>query len=115
VDVRARLAAGEYFDIRSARESYEMLTGRTGPLSRQTALSLPEPDRIFFFTLLRQSYAPVAVLLGFNGYATEHGLRSAMLKFTQSNIDALAKNLPEILPTLITAGRFGLVKCTGRP
>ncbi|WP_175837866.1 DUF6602 domain-containing protein [Burkholderia anthina] len=115
VDVRARLDAGEYFDIRSARESYERLTGGAGPLSTLAAHSLPEPDRINFFTLLRQSYAPVAVLLGFNGYATEHGLRSAMLKFTQSNIGALAKNLPEILPALITAGTFSLVKCTGQP
>lgn len=115
VDVRARLNTGEYFDIRSARESYEMLTGRTGPLSTQAALSLPEPDRINFFTLLRQSYAPVAVLLGFNGYTTEYGLRSAMLKFARSNIGALAKNFPEILPALITAGTFSLVKCTGQP
>jgi len=115
VDIRARLDAGEYFDIGLARESYEKLTGRTGPLNRQAALSLPEPDRINFVTILRQSYAPVAVLLGFNGYATEHGLRSAMLKFTRSNIGALAKNLPEILPALITAGTFSLVKCMGQP
>lgn len=114
-DVQARLDAGEDFDIRSARESYEMLTGRSGPFSSQAAFSLSEPDRINFFTLLRQSYAPVAVLLGFDGYATEHGLRSAMLKYTKNNIDALAKNLPEILPALITTGTFSLVKCTGQP
>lgn len=115
VDIRARLEAGEYFDIRPARESYEKLTGHAGPSSIQDACSLPEPDRILFFTLLRQTYAPVAVLLGFDGYTTEHGLRSAMLNFTQSNISALGKNLPEILPALITGGTFSLVKCTGQP
>ncbi|QKV54737.1 DUF6602 domain-containing protein [Comamonas antarctica] len=114
-DLRARLHADGDFDLRSARASYEKLTGRTGPLSKWAALNLPEPDRINFSTLLRQTYAPVAVLLGFDGYTTEHGLRSAMLNFTQSNISALAKNLPEVLPALITAGTFSLVKCTGQP
>lgn len=114
-DISARLDAGEYFDTRFARESYEKLTGRTGPPSAKAALSLPEPDRITFFTLLRQTYAPVAVLLGFDGYTTEHGLRSAILKFIRSNIGGLRKNLPEVIPALITSGTFSLVKCTGQP
>lgn len=114
-DFRTRLDAGEHFDIRSARESYEKLTGRPGPLTTQAALSLPEPDRILFFTLFRQSHTPAAVLLGFDGYATEHGLRTAMVNFTKDNIKTLGKNLPEILPSLITAGTYSLVKCTGQP
>ncbi|MNL94775.1 hypothetical protein D3C81_45670 [compost metagenome] len=114
-DFRTRLNAGENFNIGPARESYEKLTGRAGPSSLQNADRLPEPDRILFLTLLRQTYAPVAVLLGFDGYATERGLRSAMLNFTQSNISTLGKNLPEILPALITGGTFSLVKCTGQP
>ncbi|MDQ6212127.1 DUF6602 domain-containing protein [Achromobacter insolitus] len=115
VDLRARLDAGEDYDIRSARLSYEKLTGRIGPPTAQAALNLPEPDRINFFTLFFQSHAPVGVLLGFDGYGTERGLRSAMLKVIESNKGALAKNFPEILPTLITAGTFSLVKCNGQP
>jgi hypothetical protein len=114
-DFRARLAAGEDFDTRSARQAYEKLTGRIGPFSVQAALRLPQPDRILFFTLFAQAHTPVGVLLGFEGYSTERGLRGAMLKFLNSNKDALAKNLPEILPALITAGEFSLVKCTGQP
>ncbi|MGW8304710.1 MAG: DUF6602 domain-containing protein [Achromobacter pulmonis] len=114
-ELRSRLDSDEAFDLRSAQSTFQKLTGRIGPLSKWEGLNLPEPDRISFVTFLRQAYAPVTVLLGFDGYSTEHGLRSAMLNFVKSNIDRTTRNVPEILPALIIAGAFSLVKCTGQP
>lgn len=114
-DFIARYAADEDFDFSQARASYEKLTGRVGPRSAQALDSLPDPERLLFAVLARQTYTPVAVLLGFDGYATEKGLRSAMVDIVESNMGSNAIVSPELLPSLITAGTFSLVKCTGQP
>jgi hypothetical protein len=111
----ARYKAGEDFDFRLARESYEKLTGRAGPRTAAALDALPAPDRLLYATLARQLYAPVTVLLGFDGYSTEHGLREAMLDIVESNLGNDTNMSPELLPSLITAGTFSLVKLTGRP
>lgn len=114
-DFVARYEADENFDFSQARESYEKLTGRVGPRSTHALDSLPDPDRLLYGVLARQTYAPVAVLLGFDGYTTEHGLRSAMVDIVESNMGNNTIVSPELLPSLITAGTLSLVKCTGQP
>lgn len=111
----ARLEGEEQFGFNLARESYEKITGRTGPRSDAALDALPVPDRLLFGALARQLYAPVTVLLGFDGYGTEHGLRRAMQRIVDSNVGIDSNMTPERLPSLITAGNFSLVKCTGRP
>lgn len=111
----ARYEAGEDFDFHRARESYEKLTGRAGPRTAAALDALPAPDRLLYATLARQLYAPVTVLLGFDGYGTEHGLREAMLDIVESNLGNDSNISPELLPSFITAGTFSLVKLTGRP
>ncbi|AZN36285.1 DUF6602 domain-containing protein [Iodobacter ciconiae] len=105
----------ETFDLTLASESYEKITGRTGPCSAAALDALPDEDRLLYVTLARQIYAPVTVLLGFDGYATEEGLREAMLDIIESNCGADSVASPELLPSLITSGEFSLVKCTGCP
>ncbi|MFD4837292.1 DUF6602 domain-containing protein [Achromobacter sp. NPDC058515] len=111
----ARLEAGEVFDFEAARSSYEKLTGRSGPRSATELDGLPPSDRLLFITLARQLYAPVTVLLGFDGYSTERGLREAILDVVESHVGGNSVAAPELLPSLITAGQFSVVKCTGRP
>ncbi|PUA18622.1 DUF6602 domain-containing protein [Glaciimonas sp. PCH181] len=111
----ARIEAGEEFDFHLARESYAKLTGRAGPRTDAALDALPAPDRLLFATLARHLYAPVTVLLGFDGYGTEHGLREAMVDIVESNLGNDSDTSPDLLPSLITAGTFSLVKCTGRP
>lgn len=114
-DVKARCFS-ETFDLRFAQRAYEQLSGQIAPTNLHAAHNLPEPDRITFFTLFRQTFAPATVLLGFNGYATESGLRSGMHSLIRSDEGSTWKlNFPEVLPTLITAGRFSLIKCTAQP
>jgi hypothetical protein len=111
----AQYERGEKFDFDLARESYEKLTGRAGPRTDAALDALPAPDKLLYVMLARQLYAPVTVLLGFDGYSTEHGLREAMRNIVESNIGNDSNIAPELLPSLITAGTFSLVKCTGRP
>lgn len=114
-DFVGRYAADEDFDFSQARESYVKLTGCIGPRSAEAVDSLPYPDRLLYSVLARQTYTPTTVLLGFEGYATEHGLRSAMVKIVESKAGINTFVTPELLPSLITAGTFSLVKCTGQP
>ena len=114
-NIIARLEAGEVFDFEAARSSYEKLTGRSGPRSGTELDGFPPADRLLFVTLARQLYAPVTVLLGFDGYSTERGLREAILDVVESHVGGNSVAAPELLPSLITAGQFSVVKCTGRP
>ncbi len=114
-DFSARFDSDEALDFSHARTSFEQLTGRIGPQDDREADNLPTRDRLLFGVLARQIYAPVTVLLGFDGYAKEHGLRKAMLDIMEAQIGTNSDVSPELLPSLITAGTFSLVKCTGQP
>jgi hypothetical protein len=111
----ARYEAGEDFDFDLARESFEKLTGCAGPRNSAALNALSVQDKIMFGILARQLYAPVTVLLGFDGYSTERGLREAMLDIVECDAGAESNVSPDLMPSLITAGNFTLVKCTGRP
>jgi hypothetical protein len=111
----ARYEAGEHFEFDLARESFEKITGRAGPRSSAGISALSPTEQLIFGILARQLYAPITVLLGFDGYSTERGLREAMLDIVESNAGPDSNASPDILPSLITAGSFTLVKCTGRP
>lgn len=106
---------GQEFDFDPAREAFEKLTGRAGPRTGAAIDALSAPDQLVFGILARQLYAPVTVLLGFDGYSTERGLREAMLEIVECNLGTESLVSPDLLPSLITAGQFTLVKCTGRP
>jgi hypothetical protein len=110
-----RATAGEKFDFHLARESYEKLTGRAGPRTDGALDALPPSDRLLYTMLARQLYAPVTVLLGFDGYKTEGGLRRAVLDVIESNLGSDSNTSPELLPSLITGGNFSVLKLTGRP
>jgi len=114
-DFDTRYESDEDLDFSHARSSFEQLTGRLGPRNTQEADSLPIRDRILYGLLARQIHAPVAVLLGFDGYATEQGLRTAVLDIIESKAGNNSDATPELLPSLVTAGAFSVIKCTGQP
>lgn len=114
-DFSDRFDSDENLDFRQSRFSFEQLTGRIGPQNDQAVDDLPDHDRVLYGLLARQIYAPVTVLLGFDGYVTEHGLRSAMLDIMEGLVGSNSDASPELLPSLVTAGAFSLIKCTGQP
>lgn len=109
-----RYEAGEITDFEQARLTFSKLTGRPAPRLRDLD-STPVEDRMMFATLVKQMYAPVTVLLGFDGYGTEHGLREALSDLVESNVGSQSNAVPDLLPSLVSVGSFSLVKCTGQP
>lgn len=109
-----RYTAGEITDFNQARLSFSKLTGRAAPSLRALDAS-PVDDRMMFGTLVKQMYAPVTVLLGFDGYETEHGLREALTDLVESSVGSKSDTVPDYLPSLISVGEFSLVKCAGQP
>lgn len=109
-----RYTAGKITDFSQARLSFSKLTGRAAP-ALQNLDATPVEDRLMFGTLVKQMYAPVTVLLGFDGYGTEFGLREALINLIESNVGSPSNAAPDLLPSLISVGDLSLVKCTGQP
>lgn len=109
-----RHEAGEVQDVESARLSFSQMTGRAAPLLRELD-QVSFEDQLLFGVLVRQMYAPTTVLLGFDGYGTERGLREALLDLIESDAGTSSNLVPDLLPSLISVGELSLVKCGGQP
>lgn len=97
-----------------ARLSFSRITGRAAP-SPASLDTVPVADRMLFATLARQMYAPITVLLGFDGYTTEQGLRTALNDLLDSDLGRSSSATPDFMPNLVSVGDFSLIKCTGQP
>ena len=109
-----RHEAGEIHDIEQARLTFTKLTGRAAPPLSQLDQA-PIEVQLLFGVLVRQMYAPTTVLLGFDGYGTERGLREALLDLMESDAGTSSNFAPDLLPSLISVGELSLVKCGGQP
>lgn len=75
-----RYRAGEiHVSFQRAAQSFTQITGRKGPENAKALDATPIGDRSLFSFFARSSHAPVTVLFGFGGYATEPGLRKGYL------------------------------------
>ncbi len=110
-----RFNAGEIHDFEQARETYTKVTGSASPLTAKDLDAAPVDVRLLFSTLARQMYAPVTVLLAFDGYETERGLREALVDIVGVDIGKESNAVPDLLPSLISVGNLSLVKCNGQP
>jgi hypothetical protein len=111
-----RIDHGEKFNISSARENFEKITGKIGPNSDEELEKLPKLDRHLFVMLSKELIAPVTILLGFDGHKTESGLRNAMAEIiAPKDSDEVPMVTPELIPSLVISGNFSLIKQTGRP
>jgi hypothetical protein len=110
-----RFTAGEFNDFEQARETYTKVTGRASPVSAIDLDAAPAEVRLLFSMFARQMYAPVTVLLGFEGYATEQGLREALMNIVEGDIGKRSNVSPDLFPSMISAGELSLIKCNGQP
>lgn len=78
----------------------------------------PQEESIYH-TLVMDSFFPLRIILGYNGYKTEEGLRDAFVNFIDDNTStATTKKTgfsPLTFPNLIISDGFSLVKLTGCP
>ncbi len=104
-----------FSSIRGAVRSYERITGKIGPESYRALDAMPLQERTLIGFLERQRHAPVTVVLGYDGYRSESGLRGALLKIMEGEVTKATNTSIDLLPTLMTAGDFSIVKCNAQP
>jgi hypothetical protein len=111
-----KLNQGVYPDISRAREWFSTITGKAAPTHYLGMHELPRSEGILFYTLIQESLAPVSIIHGYDGYKSEHGLRSAFAAILEESLQ-LGNNgfgVPSI-PALVTSGQFCIVKGNGMP
>ncbi|MGE8049727.1 DUF6602 domain-containing protein [Pseudomonas monteilii] len=111
-----KLNQGIYPDISRARLWFSQITGKAAPEHYLGMHDLPRGEGILFYTLIQESLAPVSIIHGYDGFKTEHGLRSAFASILEENWQNGDKKLgvPSI-PALVTCGKFCIVKGNGLP
>lgn len=112
----AKLNQGVYPDISRARLWFSQITGKAAPDRYLGMHDLPRGEGILFYTLIQESLAPVSIIHGYDGFKTEHGLRSAFASILEENWQNGDQKLgvPSI-PALVTCGKFCIVKGNGMP
>lgn len=76
-------------------------------------------EEYIYHTLVMDSYFPLRIVLGYNGYKTEKGLRDAFIGFLDTKKSTEENKIPGyspmIMPNLIISDGFTLAKLTGCP
>ena len=87
-------------------------------VSYERGLLNPQEENIYQPLAWDSSY-PLRIILGYNGYKTEEGLRKAFVNFLENNVSnettEIMEFLPMTFPNLIISDGFSLVKLIGCP
>lgn len=106
-------AKGSALELRASLRAYAEITGEVAPPPEQWK-AMPEDRHLILHTIMQDQLAPVRIILGYGGYTTEKGLRTAFLKYLKGNLGFLGFG-PSTLPNLIVAEGGSLVKLSGHP
>ncbi len=102
-------------DISVLRHHFAQISGHAAPESLVDRLGQPIERGILFHSLLAEHFTPATVILGFDGYETEAGLRGAFVGILEDHVGpGKGFGIPS-LPSLVLASNFSLVKCNGLP
>ena len=102
-------------DLSALRVHYSQISGDASPASVAEINRMQPQQGILFHSLLVDHFAPAMVILGFDGYRTEEGLREGFISILESRVGAgRGFGIPS-LPSLVLASEFSLVKANGMP
>ena len=80
---------------------------------------LNKQEEYIYHTLVMDSFFPIRIVLGYNGYKTKTGLRDSFVDFLESNMSTENKLIkgfsPISFPNLIISDNYSLIKLTGCP
>ncbi len=78
---------------------------------------LNKQEEAIYYSLMMDSFFPLRIVLGYNGYKTEYGLRNSFADFLESNISPtpIRGFSPISFPNLVISDNFSLIKLTGCP
>jgi len=107
---------GEMYMRRIQMDSYKLLMGKVMPLTKDISKKSWREQMIFHF-LLMQSFWPIRILIGYESYKTEFGLREGFV----NHLDDLVKDGPRAgynpisFPDLMICGENSIIKNIGMP
>ena len=100
-------------NVKASLRAYSEITGEIAPPGAQWQ-AMPRERFMILHTLMTDQLAPLRIIFGYEGYATERGLREGFLNFLGKNTHAIGFGPPS-LPNLIVAKGGALVKMSGHP
>lgn len=100
-------------DVRSGQRAFAETTGLVAPPYDKLD-SLPFSEQLILHTLVSESLAPVGIVLGYHGYASEKAFRDSLLSHLQGNLTTKGFG-PGSFPQLMISGRYSLGKANGQP
>jgi len=117
------LASVRGFEPRAARSrrlfrhAFQSIALRPLPETEADWEEMTYAEQMLHVTLADEARYPVRIVLGYNGYATEAGLRDSFARFLEDATRGGAAQGFGVrsLPTLVTCGGYGLVKANGMP
>ena len=107
---------GEMYMRRIQMDSYKLLIGKVMPLTKDISKKTWREQMIFHF-LLMQSFWPIRILIGYESYKTEFGLREGFV----NHLEELVKDGPRAgynpisFPDLMICGENSIIKNIGMP
>ncbi|ELA9340357.1 hypothetical protein QUO03_004621 [Vibrio parahaemolyticus] len=108
------LENGGSINIDYAARSFAQLTGKPAPSQYSDIHSMTNEDALIFYTLVQDTYSPIKIIHGYNGYKTESGLRNVFLNYLEDKLKVPGFGVP-YMPNLVTSDSFSLAKTTGMP
>ena len=100
-------------NLEPALHAFGQIVGHRAP-ERSRVSELPFTQQMIYQTLITEQFAPLRIVFGYGGYASEHSLRKGFLDFLERN-PRMAGFGTTSLPSLIVCGGHSLVKLNGHP
>jgi Domain of unknown function (DUF6602) len=101
------------FNLSPSFKTFSQLTGITAP-SYKDREQLSKENELIYTTLFMEQLTPVRVVLGYDGFKSEYGLREGLIKYIEEVGSGQGFGVPSF-PQLIICKNYSLVKANGRP
>jgi hypothetical protein len=109
------LASGptEDYDITASRYVYGQIIGEPPPPAEEVPQLAPGKATIYHH-LVAEQVAPLRIVLGYGGYASEFTLRKGFLKLIKKRDEGVGLTASS-LPSLIISGKSSIIRFNGHP
>lgn len=122
-NLRSVIATSEYrnlekYHLNQLRIAFKSICNEELP-SREEVELLPREKQLIYHTLLLETFYPIRITFGYNGYKSESALREAFWSFLEDNKsegEKIIKGFGALsFPNLIVCDKYSLLKGNGMP
>ena len=100
-------------NVKAALSTFSKMTGvYLGSYDKHEFLS--QEMKILFHSIVMMTLAPVSIVIGYNGYSSENGLRQGLINYLSSCSGGEGKGAVSF-PSQIICGNYSLVRMSGNP